>query len=80
MMQPSPLAQRLFSVDGVTGVSEPHFVTVTKEDNVEWDHAKPALLGTIMEHFQSGQEAISGEATRSLQRCPRKRRTNSWSN
>ncbi len=59
----SPLAQRLFGVDGVTGVFLGRdFVTVTKEDEVEWDHAKPALLGAIMEHFQSGQEAISGEA------------------
>ena len=58
----SPLAQRLFNVNGVTGVFLGRdFVTVTKEDNVEWDHAKPALLGAIMEHFQSGQEAISGE-------------------
>ena len=38
------------------------FVTVTKEDGIEWDHTKPALLGAIMEHFQSGQEAMSGEA------------------
>ena len=59
----SPLAQRLFGVNGVTGVFLGRdFVTVTKEDEVEWDHAKPALLGAIMEHFQSGQETISGEA------------------
>ena len=58
----SPLAQRLFNVNGVVGVFLGRdFVTVTKEDHVEWDHAKPALLGAIMEHFQSGQEAISGE-------------------
>ena len=58
----SPLAQRLFNVSGVTGVFLGRdFVTVTKEDGVDWDHAKPALLGAMMEHFQSGQEAISGE-------------------
>lgn len=59
----SPLAQKLFGVNGVTGVFLGRdFVTVTKEDNVDWDHAKPALLGAIMEHFQSGQEAINGTA------------------
>ena len=30
------------------------FVTVTKSDGREWDHLKPALLGAIMEHYQSG--------------------------
>ena len=44
----SPLAQRLFGVNGVTGVFLGRdFVTVTKEDGIEWDHTKPALLGAI---------------------------------
>lgn len=51
----SPLAQRIFGVDGVNGVFfGTDFVTVTKEDAVEWDHVKPAILGAIMEHYQSG--------------------------
>jgi Fe-S cluster biogenesis protein NfuA len=58
----SPLAQRLFAVSGVTGVFfGSDFVTVTKGDAVEWDHIKPALLGAIMEHFQSGAPVIEGE-------------------
>lgn len=58
---PSPLAQRLFGIDGVTGVFfGPDFVTVTKADKVEWQHLKPALLGAIMEHFQSGAPVIEG--------------------
>ncbi|MEM6306935.1 MAG: NifU family protein, partial [Pseudomonadota bacterium] len=56
----SPLAQRIFAVDGVTGVFfGSDFVTVTKVDAVEWDHIKPALLGAIMEHFQSGQPVLA---------------------
>ena len=56
----SPLAQRLFAVEGVTGVFfGTDFVTVTKADNVEWDHIKPGLLGAIMEHFQSGQSVMA---------------------
>ena len=59
----SPLAERLFAVDGVTGVFfGTDFVTVTKADAQEWDHLKPALLGAIMEHFQSGQPVMPGEA------------------
>jgi len=58
----SPLAQRLFAVDGVTGVFFGHdFVTVTKADGVEWDHIKPAILGGIMEHFQSGSPVMLGD-------------------
>jgi Fe-S cluster biogenesis protein NfuA len=56
----SPLAQRLFSVDGTTGVFfGADFVTVTKAEAIEWDHIKPALLGAIMEHFQSGASVLS---------------------
>ena len=56
----SPLAQRVFAVNGVTGVFFGNdFVTVTKAETVEWEHVKPAILGAIMEHFQSGQPAIA---------------------
>lgn len=61
----SPLAQRVFAVDGVKGVFFGHdFVTVTKADSVEWDHIKPALLGAIMEHFQSGQPVMDDDHAR----------------
>jgi len=57
----SPLAQRIFAVQGVTGVFFGHdFVTVTKAEGVEWDHVKPAILGAIMEHFQSGAPVMEG--------------------
>jgi Fe-S cluster biogenesis protein NfuA len=57
--QASPLAGRLFSVPGVTGVFFGYdFITVTK-DGPDWQHLKPAILGTIMEHFMSGQPVMS---------------------
>ncbi len=57
--QSSPLARRVFATGGVTGVFlGSDFVTVTKAENVEWDHIKPAVLGAVMEHFQSGAPAI----------------------
>lgn len=62
----SPLAQRIFAVSGVTGVFFGHeFVTVTKDDATDWNHIKPAILGAIMEHFQSGQPVMAGEAAAS---------------
>ncbi|WP_417719437.1 NifU family protein [Salipiger sp.] len=59
----SPLAQRLFAVKGVCGVFfGSDFVTITKDDATDWDHVKPAVLGAIMEHFQSGEPVMAGEA------------------
>ncbi|WP_336489134.1 NifU family protein [Methylobacterium nigriterrae] len=56
----SPLASRLFDVPGVAGVYFGHdFISVTKaEDGNEWPQVKPAVLGAIMEHFQSGQPVL----------------------
>ena len=59
----SPLAGRLFAVSGVAGVFlGSDFVTVTKGDAADWDHVKPAVLGAIMEHFQSGDPVMAGDA------------------
>lgn len=58
----SPLATRIFAVAGVTGVFfGTDFVTVTKAEAVDWGHIKPAILGAIMEHYQSGAPVITGE-------------------
>ena len=56
----SPLAQRLFGVDGVTGVFlGSDFISVTKSEADEWQHIKPAILGTIMEHYMSGAPVVT---------------------
>ncbi len=60
----SPLAKRIFATGGVTGVFfGTDFVTVTKTEAVEWQHIKPAILGAIMEHYQSGAAVMDGDAT-----------------
>ena len=60
----SPLAQRLFGVDGVTGVFlGSDFISVTKGEADEWQHIKPAILGAIMEHFMSGAPVIADGET-----------------
>ena len=59
----SPMATRLFGVSGVAGVFfGPDFITVTKNDTVEWSHIKPAILGAIMEHYQSGEPVMDDES------------------
>jgi len=59
----SPLARRLFDVEGVEGVFlGGDFVSVTKAETSDWRLMKPALLGVIMEHFISGKPVIEGEA------------------
>ena len=55
----SPLAQRLFDVDGVAGVFlGADFVTITKAGDKEWQTLKPSILGVIMEHFTAGRATV----------------------
>lgn len=59
----SPLAQRLFELDGVTGVFfGSDFITVAKVGELDWQILKPQVLGAIMEHFTSGKPLIAHEA------------------
>ena len=58
----SPLAQTLFTINGVSGVFlGSNFITVTKTDNTNWDTLKPSLLSTIMEHFVAGKPVMAGK-------------------
>ena len=55
----SPLAKRLFAIDGVTGVFlGSDFVTITKDDGKDWMVLKPAILGIIMEHFTANRPVL----------------------
>lgn len=55
----SPLAKRLFAIDGVSGVFfGSDFVTVTKSDDYAWNILKPQIFAAMMEHFSSGQAHI----------------------
>lgn len=54
----SPLAERLFAIPEVAGVSLGRdSVTVTKASG-DWQHLKPMILGAIMEHFRSGAPVV----------------------
>ena len=59
----SPLAERLFDIQGVGGVFlGSDFITVTKSAS-EWPQLKPAILGAIMEHFMSGAPIVVSGAS-----------------
>src|SRR5262245_44040124 len=54
----SPLAERLFAIEGVSGVFfGSDFISVTKREG-DWQQLKPAILGAIMEHFMSGAQLL----------------------
>ena len=56
----SPLAGRLFAIDGVEAVFlGSDFISVTKGGDEEWQHLRPAILGAIMEHYMSGASSAA---------------------
>ena len=59
----SPLALRLFALDGVTQVFYgADFVSVSKADETSWSELKPAVLGALVEHFSAGEPLLTGAA------------------
>lgn len=55
----SPLARRLFEVEGVVGVFlGSDFVTVTKAPEKDWMVLKPLVLHALMDHFVSGAPIV----------------------
>jgi Fe-S cluster biogenesis protein NfuA len=56
----SPLASRLFEIEGVSGVFlGTDFITVSKTDDKDWYLLKPSVLGVIMEHFAAGRPVLA---------------------
>lgn len=59
----SPLAERLFRIDGVARVFlGADFVTVTKAEGPEWASLRPQILGAVMEHFLAGTAVLLDDA------------------
>ena len=55
----SPLAKRLFLIDGVDSVFlGTDFISITKTDNLDWQVLKPLILSQVMQHYMSGQNVI----------------------
>ncbi|KAF9582650.1 hypothetical protein BGW38_010931 [Lunasporangiospora selenospora] len=59
----SPLAKKLFQIDGVRGVFfGPDFVTITKDQDAIWQLMKPDIYSAIMDFFASGQPIINEDS------------------
>lgn len=55
----SPLARKLFAIDGVTNVFfGSDFVTVTKSDSADWANVKPQTFEAIMNFYASGEPIL----------------------
>ena len=66
----SPLAARLFALDGVARVFlGADFITVTKSDDVDWAQLKARVLGAIMDHALSGEPALAAAAAAIEEDC-----------
>jgi len=64
----SPLARRLFQIEGVTGVFfGGDFVSVSKSDDADWQLLKPVILGVIMEHFVAGHPLLLDDAAQTAE-------------
>ena len=57
---PSPLAQRLFKLDGVRSVFFGRdFISVTKASEKDWAILKTQVLAAVLEHFSTGQPVMN---------------------
>jgi len=55
----SPLAQRLFGLQGVSGVFlGSDFVAVSKSDDTDWNMLQPMVVNAMMEHLSTGQPIV----------------------
>jgi len=58
----SPFALNLFKIDGVEGVFfGSDFISITKNDNHEWQMLKPSIFETIIEFYKSGDAIMLQE-------------------
>lgn len=58
----SPLAKRLFDIQGVVGVMlGTNFVTVTKGDEGEWDELNDGVMQALDTHLTAGEPIVTGD-------------------
>ncbi len=58
----SYLAEDLFKIKGVASVFlGSDFITVTKEENIEWKQIKTEILAAIMDFFVAGKEVLKDQ-------------------
>lgn len=64
----SPLARKLFSMDGVEAVFfGADFITITKAENFSWEIIKPEITIFIMDHLAAQLPIFDGETSKPKQ-------------
>jgi len=64
----SPLASRVFQIAGVERVFVgTDFIAISKKDDVEWSEINGYLAPKLEEFFESGDQAVAGEAQAKLE-------------
>lgn len=58
----SPLAARLFRIDGVASVFlAEDYISISKTEDFDWSLLKPQILTCLLEHFSNGLPVLSDE-------------------
>lgn len=64
----APLAEMLFMIPDIASVFfGSDFVSVTKSENAEWKHLKPAVLGAIMDFFVAGGVPLTDQISAEME-------------
>lgn len=64
----APLAEMLFMIPDVARVFfGADYVSVTKGDDAQWKHLKPAVLGAIMDFFVAGGKPLTEQIAKELE-------------
>lgn len=59
-LRKSPLAEALFDLGGIKSIFiTSDMISVTKEDNVDWEDLKPQILAEVMDFISTGEEVIT---------------------
>lgn len=55
----APIAKTIFDVNGVRSVFlAKDFISVTKDEDQDWEYLKPLVLASIMDHFLAGMPTV----------------------
>lgn len=74
----SPLAKLIFRIEGVRSVFfGPDFITVSKQEDAEWNILKPEIFAVIMDFFASGLPIVTDAQPKTDTRKFRQRYYNS---
>ena len=69
----SPLAKQLFKIEGIRSVFfSKNFISVTKEENAEWNKIKPYILSELVDHFIADLPIIKEKKIASKKGCKKK--------